>query len=513
MDATSLSEEFANSVLPVTIFFGILATFGFLGNIFVLYVYRYKYPPCNFRNFVCCLAITDFVSCLFVFPSEIVGHRMWFSYPRSAVWFCKLKTFIVGIAVMTTSLLLLLIAVDRFKKVCRPLGPQISHQIAFRLCVASLALAVFMTTPIPILFGIQHENITHGGENIEITSCEKDEAYKDTNWMAIYLIIMYYLPIVLFMATTTLLYCIILRKMFSRKFLNYPYRTLAQKKNSYSNEEAYSERRATVNSVIYDRRSTVNSVVCDLKRNGDIKALDKNKPKTDESALEPNNDISDLAHIENSAVHTRNTESKQTDQRQAITNHATEKNLTINANIKQTDKTHSNQKLTVPETLINGGKGKLLATCISEDATKQKLTDYVKVSEPVKTRNNHRHSGDDNLIHSERGTGERSDKFVPVTKKTKTTTCASAKPRVMRKTTIMFVVTLIFNLTMLIYFCALFVIIRKKHIFEVVDTNSAAILFFCWRIYFINHVINPVVYGVLDYRFREVFQKRSSIRA
>lgn len=425
MDAKGLSKEFADSVLPVTIFFGILAVFGVLGNIFVLYVYKYKYPLCNFRIFVSCLATADFVSCLFVFPCEIVGHRIWFSYPKSAVWFCKLKTFIFGIAVMTSSLILLLIATDRYRKVCRPLGPQISHQNAFRLCVVSLAIAVIMTIPIPILFGIQHENITYGGESIQITSCEKDDDYKDTIWMTVYLILIYYIPIISFMATTTVLYSIVVRKMFSRNFLKNPYTTLSKQSIICKAEAICSEGRPAANSVLYV-----------VPRSSDLKHCDEDKIKIDDTSRNSNNDCLELAHVENAAQ------------------------PTLNAKVGQTDKI-----LTIKK-----------------------------------------HSREENLITNESDIGELADNNVHITNRN---TNVGAKKRIKRKTIIMFVVTLIFNVTMLIYFCALFVIIRRKHIFEVVDTDNTAILFFCWRIYFINHVINPVVYGLLDNRFREAFQKES----
>ena len=171
------------------------------------------------------LAATDFVSCLFVFPCEIVGHRMWFSYPKTAMWFCKFKTGVFAVAVMTTSMILSLISVDRFRKVCRPFGTQISVQNAFTLCIASVIVAMMITSPIPILFGIQNENITYQGKIIEITSCEKDDAYKDTLLMPVYLIVLYYLPIAAFMITTTLLYILILRKIFSKSFMRNTYTT------------------------------------------------------------------------------------------------------------------------------------------------------------------------------------------------------------------------------------------------------------------------------------------------
>ena len=420
MDAADkLSDEFANSVLPVTIFFAVLAIFGGFGNIFVLLVYRYKYPPCNFRTFVTSLAATDFVSCLFVFPCEIAGHQIWFSYPRTAMWFCKLKTGVFAVAVMTTSMILLLISVDRFRKVCRPFGTQISVQNAFKLCVGSVILSVIMTSPIPILFGIQHENITYQGETVEITSCEKDDAYKDTLLMPIYLIALYYSPIAAFMITTTFLYSLILKKIFSKDFLRSAYSTPCKHTIVRNAED-----------VSYDECHNRNSNEMDPN----IQESHETNPREADIELVQ---VSEQNGIDHDTIIAKE-----------------------NPQVEHSHKTIRKENTTT----VNGQ----METVV------------------------------DNEIHTDQLTNSVTDTRVHKFRR-----CSVSKHRITRKTVIMLVVTLVFNVTMVIYFCALFLIVRRQHMFAVVDTGTAAIFFLFWRIYFINHVINPVVYGLLDYRFRE----------
>ena len=218
MDADVLSQEFADSVLPVTIIIGVLAVCGLLGNSSVIYVYKWKYTKCNFRTFVLFLAMVDFISCLFVFPTEMAGHRIWFSYPKSAAWFCKLKTSIYATAVFVSSYILLLISLDRFRKVCRPLGWQISQNVALRLCLFIFGLMILII-PCPILFGVQTSNITYEGQHIVITSCGRDDDYKDSIWITIYVAIFYYVTVISFMVTTMVLYGMILRRLFCGNFL------------------------------------------------------------------------------------------------------------------------------------------------------------------------------------------------------------------------------------------------------------------------------------------------------
>ena len=369
------------------------------------------------------LAATDFVSCLFVFPCEIVGHRMWFSYPKTAMWFCKFKTSVFAVAVMTTSMILLLISVDRFRKVCRPFGTQISVQNAFTLCVASVIVAMMITSPIPILFGIQNENITYQGQVIEITSCEKDDAYKDTILMPVYLIVLYYLPIAAFMVTTTFLYILILRKIITKRFMRNTSTTHCKQEPIQNDDDVCSN--------------------ASKNRNDNETKLD---PQTIHERNQPDIELIEASEHKN-----------------------TDSDHIISGENAQTE--HKDRALADDNHLVNGRTD----TETDNDLHTDQLTN--SVAQVLRYRR---------LSHLKR--------------------------RITQKTVIMFVVTLIFNVTMLIYFCALFVIVRRKHIFSVVDTGSAAIFFLFWRLYFINHVINPIVYGLLDYRFREALTNKRSHR-
>ena len=111
-----LNDYMTVSTLPVMIVIGIISVFGTLGNASVLYVYSSKYPKCNFKHFVVFLAAVDCLSCGIVMPLEIVTFVYWFVFP--AAWLCKFKSFFMAFTVCASAFLLLLIAIDRFKKVC-----------------------------------------------------------------------------------------------------------------------------------------------------------------------------------------------------------------------------------------------------------------------------------------------------------------------------------------------------------------------------------------------------------
>ena len=80
------------------------------------------------------------------------------------------------------------------------------------------------------------------------------------------------------------------------------------------------------------------------------------------------------------------------------------------------------------------------------------------------------------------------------------------KARMQRKTMIMFILTSVFFVTILIYFGILSLVATKDKVFVMEAEDKDGVLFLFWRLYFINHVINPVLYGFMDPRFRQALK-------
>ena len=486
MDANALSENFADSILPLTIFFGLLAGFGMIANAYVFFVYKYKYSKCNFRTFVLCLAMIDFLSCLFVLPSEMYGHRMWFSYPASKAWLCKLKTLISGAAVFTSSFVLLLISIDRFKKVCRPLHKQMKAKTAFRLCLMIFGIGSVIVIPVPILFGIQTTNITYDGYNFEITSCQKDDLYKNSVWLTIYVASVYYSPVVAFMITTMVLYAKLIRTIFFGSFLNFEHK------------------------VIYKIRGTTNEE--EISANETDNSLDDTDICHDAEEDESESKISDRQGVSESEEISKNSNSETTD---TVSQNVSKQNMSAITNTNECQEINKDdaneQQPSEKDSATN-----TLKHCRKQTTIKMKHVDkqttfnaqaaHKQVLGELKTV----HKQNSNLSIKNKLFGKRlADKEEKRAKMR--AKYITRKQNIKTRSMIMFVVTLIFNITTAIYFCIFTVAYRKEHVLQLVTTETAGIFFLCWRMYFINHVINPVVYGFLDPRFRKAI-KRSSRR-
>ena len=536
MDAKQLSLKFADSLLPTTVFFGIIGGFGIIANAYVFYVYKYNYSRCNFRTFVLCLALVDFFSCLFVFPSEMYGHRIWFSYPLSAAWFCKAKTVLSGADVFMSSFVLLLIAIDRFKKVCRPFGKQMKTKTALRLCLMIFGIGSVIVIPCPILFGIQTSNITYDGEKFEITSCMKDDEYKDSMGLTVYVAVAYYSPVVAFMVITMVLYAILIRKIFFGFFLKLKEEVPKRKiRAPVDNEQSTSEPDVVAISeseMSHDADEDIaDNEISDIE-NIELQVIDKQETVKETG---PNGEremqVLDKRDINTTAESDRTIEGKRISEKQLIRNNGNNKITIETRSVKEDprkteeidrEKVEDSQRnvpkpnqdkvehfdernMTRPKVQVKGqaGENRAKNETIEEGCNKgtnnsNKL--HKLVLNELKTLNKQK---DNSLpITRKRAVGKETFKRLKNQR-------VSRKRNIKTRSLIMFVVTLIFTITTSIYFCTFTVVYRKENILDLVSPNFAALFFLCWRIYFINHVINPFVYGFLDPRFRKAI-KRSS---
>ncbi|KAK3611095.1 hypothetical protein CHS0354_000102 [Potamilus streckersoni] len=182
--AERLNSEFAKVVLPVTAFVGVLACVGFLGNVLVLYVFSFKYHTCNYKYFVLFLALIDLTSCLTTIPGEMVTQRFWYTYPVPEI--CKVKSFFNVFTVGASAFCLLLIAIDRYRKVCKSFGWQIRPKMAIFLCICALVLAGIVAIPVSIYWGIQHYSVPYKDVMVNVISCETDDSFKNTEYPLIY---------------------------------------------------------------------------------------------------------------------------------------------------------------------------------------------------------------------------------------------------------------------------------------------------------------------------------------
>lgn len=174
------NRRYANALLPLTVTFGMFTIVGVVGNIFVLLVFVLGrvYKNNNFRVFVICLGIIDLMTSAFLIPAEMAKHRNYFSFENLAM--CKIKCLFNVWAGCAAALSLLIISIDRYRKVCQPFKRQITPRLALQLCVfLSFFLSVVLSVPGAVMCGIKETNMTNiYGNTTTVFLCETEEKFK-----------------------------------------------------------------------------------------------------------------------------------------------------------------------------------------------------------------------------------------------------------------------------------------------------------------------------------------------
>ncbi|XP_052772742.1 mu-type opioid receptor-like [Mya arenaria] len=386
-----LNDEIKRAVTPVSVFVGIEAFLGFFGNLFVLYVFIKRYHDCNFRYFVLCLAVFDFVSTLTTMPGEILTQQYWYKYPFPVI--CKVKSFFNVFTVSGEALCLCTIAVDRYRKVCAPFGWQIRPRQALIMCGVINGAAFALSLPVSFLWGIHQDIRIYNGRNVSVTICEKDAHYVDSSQPFAYVTSVEVI-IGICLVIMLVLYILVAKKLILG-------RPLAQ-----------------------TRQNSGAPMVC--------------KSPAQQTKSKQNTETSDGHVVTISDVTTKN--------RIAMKEISTAEMRSIDDESEPVDV--NDVCFSDAETTCDAGT--------SEECHKQQV------------RRRRREIAN----------------------------------RVRRKTYIMFVLTIIFIITSILYMTLLAFI--SGSILKRLNDYEKAVYFFFLRLVFINHVINPFVYGFLDPQFKQI---------
>lgn len=175
-----LNAEEAKQYVGGVIFVTILMVIGIVGNVHVLWIYAFQMKPSNHRIFILMLGVLDFITCCVGMPFIIVDLRNPLTF--KVVSICKIMRFNNYFICTSSVLVLLVIAVERYRKICVPLGRQITQTFAKGLCLLVFGIALILSWPAPVLYGGATVNTTQ--QNITGTRCYTEDKFVNTKYQA-----------------------------------------------------------------------------------------------------------------------------------------------------------------------------------------------------------------------------------------------------------------------------------------------------------------------------------------
>ena len=163
------NRNLAIDLVPVDIFLGLYIIFGIFGNALIVYVYRYrmKKKKIEDRFFILGLAVLDCIVCLSTSVHSLTWNILPVNYPMN--WTCKIAWFTTRTISNTSAMLLLLIALQRYLKVCRPFGWQLTLPRQKMALAILFICSVIIDIPLLIFYG--SSVVVNSKLNINGTRC------------------------------------------------------------------------------------------------------------------------------------------------------------------------------------------------------------------------------------------------------------------------------------------------------------------------------------------------------
>ncbi|WAR12431.1 OPRX-like protein [Mya arenaria] len=151
MTLEELNKEETMYYMGGTILVCSLAVIGLVGNLHVLFVYIWRMKQSNHRIFIICLGVLDLITCLIGMPFIVTNFLKPFTFFDTTM--CKTLTFYNFFICLSSACVLIVIAVDRYRKICVPYGKQMSQKVAKAMCLTAMMLALLLSWPGFVIYG------------------------------------------------------------------------------------------------------------------------------------------------------------------------------------------------------------------------------------------------------------------------------------------------------------------------------------------------------------------------
>ncbi|XP_071086773.1 olfactory receptor 51E2-like [Haliotis cracherodii] len=148
------------------LFMFFLAIFG---NSLVIYIYHFRWRRSNFSLFIEVLACLDLINASITIPLFLV-----ITFDESRDDFpqlCQGASFVAIMTAMASGIILVVIAFDRNRKICKPLKREISLSLTRRLCLMAIVIGTLISTPCVFVYGRKDIIFEVNGVAMNITQC------------------------------------------------------------------------------------------------------------------------------------------------------------------------------------------------------------------------------------------------------------------------------------------------------------------------------------------------------
>ncbi|XP_053383257.1 cholecystokinin receptor-like [Mercenaria mercenaria] len=179
-----LNNEKAVLMIPAFVYLVVLMLAGISGNVLICYYYGWKSKRSSDNMFILGVAMYDLILCTLSIPIEIVDIRFFYNFPYAGA--CKVMRFVNYFAAIGSVFTLIVIAIDRYRKICRPFKKQFRSKGAKIACGISIPFSLLLSWPAAIFYtSVPVDILTEDGIELQGIDCTttREASYKMYVWI------------------------------------------------------------------------------------------------------------------------------------------------------------------------------------------------------------------------------------------------------------------------------------------------------------------------------------------
>ncbi|XP_053381730.1 cholecystokinin receptor type A-like [Mercenaria mercenaria] len=179
-----LNNEKAVLMIPAFVYLVVLMLTGISGNVLICYYYGFKSRRSSDNMFILGVAMYDLISCTLSIPIEIVDIRFFYNFPYAGA--CKVMRFVTYFVAIGSVFTLIVIAIDRYRKICRPFKKQFRRKEAKIVCGISIPFSLLLSWPAAVFYtSVPVDILTEDGIELQGFDCTttREASYKIYIWI------------------------------------------------------------------------------------------------------------------------------------------------------------------------------------------------------------------------------------------------------------------------------------------------------------------------------------------
>lgn len=168
-DYAIIYKKYSTALLASNVLTLVGAAVGIIGNIIIIGFYHFRIKDKSERYFIPALAAVDFSACIINAYGNTVLNENMFNFTEhfhcQVIWFLEL--FISGFS----GHMVLIIALQRYLLICKPFGPHMTLRRKRAALLVTFLLTVLYASPSWAMSGIKTEKRVYMSKNITTTMC------------------------------------------------------------------------------------------------------------------------------------------------------------------------------------------------------------------------------------------------------------------------------------------------------------------------------------------------------